>query len=78
MFGVSANKTIPDVDGIVELTWATSAPKPVEAESDFPMASVLEDEQAAKATEVEESSGFGVDARDQGDMDYEGDEWDIS
>lgn len=79
MFGVSANKAIPGVDGSVELSWATSAPKAVVADSDFPMASGLEEEQAAKAvTEVDESGGFDTDVRDQGDMDYEAGEWDIS
>ncbi|KAI0132853.1 hypothetical protein BJ170DRAFT_263748 [Xylariales sp. AK1849] len=79
MFGVSANKTIPGVEGTVELTWTTSAPKTVGADSDLHMASGLEEEHSAKApTEVEESSGFGgTDVRDQGDMDYEGGDWDI-
>ena len=47
------------------------------------MASGLEDEQAAnKATdEVDDAESFGGDgeeARDQGDMDYEGGDWDIA
>ncbi|KAI1854108.1 hypothetical protein JX266_001249 [Neoarthrinium moseri] len=79
MFGVSANKTIPGVDGTVELTWANSAPRTAGADSDFPMSSGLEDEQAAKtANDVEETNAFGRPDRDQGDMDYEGGDWDIS
>lgn len=82
-FGVSANKTIPSVEGTVELSWASSAPKAAGADSDIPMASGLDEEQAAnKATdEVDGAESFGGDgeeARDQGDMDYEGGDWDIA
>lgn len=79
MFGVSASKSIPDVDGQVELSWATSAPKAVGADNDHLMASGLEEEHAAKVAEADESNTFGGgdDARDQGDMDYEAGEGDI-
>jgi RNA-binding protein 26 len=69
MFGVSANKSIPGVEGTIDISWATSVLKTVVADSDFPMASGLEEEQAAKsATGVDESGDFGTDVRDQGDM----------
>lgn len=82
-FGVSANKKIPSVEGTVELSWASSAPKAAGADSDIPMASGLEDEQAANkaADEADDAESFGggaEEARDQGDMDYEGGDWDIS
>ncbi|KAK7956427.1 uncharacterized protein PG986_005649 [Apiospora aurea] len=79
--GVSANKNIPQVDGTVDLAWATSAPKAAAAaaaDGDVAMASGIEEDQSMKpAAEIDDNSGFG-DARDQGDMDYEGGDWDIS
>ncbi|KAK8080319.1 hypothetical protein PG997_008137 [Apiospora hydei] len=79
--GVSANKNIPQVDGSVDLAWATSAPKAAAAaaaDGDVAMASGIEEDQSMKpAAEIDDNSGFG-DPRDQGDMDYEGGDWDIS
>lgn len=82
-FGVSANKKIPLVEGTVELSWASSAPKAAGADRDIPMASGLEDEQTANraADEADDAESFGggeEEARDQGDMDYEGGDWDIA
>ncbi|KAK6828237.1 hypothetical protein PG987_011578 [Apiospora arundinis] len=84
--GVTANKNIPQVDGKVELTWATSAPKTAAAaaDGDVNMASGLEEDQSATkpAAENDDAGGFGgaveEDQRSQGDMDYEGGDWDIS
>ncbi|KAK7997378.1 hypothetical protein PG989_005418 [Apiospora arundinis] len=84
--GVTANKNIPQVDGKVELTWATSAPKTAAAaaDGDVNMASGLEEDQSATkpAAENDDAGGFGgaveEDQRYQGDMDYEGGDWDIS
>lgn len=71
------------MEGTVELSWASSAPKAAGADSDIPMASGPEDEQAAdKAADGADDAGsFGEgmeEAQDQGDMDYEGGDWDIS
>ena len=62
---------------------SSSAPKAAGADSDNPVASVLEDEQAANkaADDADDAESFGggeEEARDQGDMDYEGGDWDIS
>ncbi|KAK6079643.1 ccch zinc finger and rrm domain-containing protein [Seiridium cupressi] len=80
MFGVSAQKSIPGVDDKVELAWATSAPKAVGADSDFPTAGGLEEEQSIKPDQdVEENNGFGrINSGKQDDMDYEGGDWGIS
>ncbi|KAK8042434.1 hypothetical protein PG994_012917 [Apiospora phragmitis] len=81
--GVTANKNIPQVDGEVELSWAISAPKAAAADGDVAMASGIEEDQPSSkpAAETDDNSGFGgavEDQRDQGDMDYEGGDWDIS
>lgn len=80
MFGVSGRKAIPDVEGEVELSWATLAPKTAGEDSDFQVAGGLEEEQADKTDEiVEEQSNFGrANAGNQDDMDYEGGDWGIS
>lgn len=81
MFGVSAQKAIPGVEGEVELSWTASAPKTVGADSDFPMASGLEDEQINKTDQDEEQQQdhLGHMSRsNQDDMDYEGGDWEIS
>ncbi|KAH8681057.1 hypothetical protein BX600DRAFT_504797 [Xylariales sp. PMI_506] len=82
MFGVSTNNSIPGVDGTVELSWSNSLPKTANADADTSTANNGEDEQASKQAaeeEVEESGGFDTaDVGDQGDMDYEEGEWEIS
>ncbi|ORY65129.1 uncharacterized protein BCR38DRAFT_368143 [Pseudomassariella vexata] len=84
MFGASANKTIPGVEGMLELTWTMSAPKTAGADSDLPVASGIDEEQSkAPNVDADENASFSAvadigDAGDQGDMDYEGGEWDIS
>lgn len=80
---MTADKNIPQVDGKVDLSWATSAPKASAADSDVAMASGIEDDQPPTKPTVENDDvgGFGgaaEDQRDQGDMDYEGGDWDIS
>ncbi|KAK7927374.1 hypothetical protein PG985_004372 [Apiospora marii] len=81
--GVTANKNIPQVDGTVELSWATSAPKASAADGDVAMANEMDDDQpATKPTaENDDAGGFGgavEDQGDQGDMDYEAGDWDLS
>ncbi|KAI1339469.1 hypothetical protein F5Y15DRAFT_382653 [Xylariaceae sp. FL0016] len=92
MFGVSANNSIPGVEGKVEASWTTSAPESgpsTAADGDAFMVSGLEDEQSGrdKATiggngatgELEEGEVGSAHDVDQRDMDYEdvGD-WDIA
>ena len=64
MFGVSANKSIPGVDGTVELSWSNLSPKVADTDGDLSAtnnANNVEDEQTSKqAVEVEESGGFGA------------------
>ena len=56
MFGVSGQKTIPGVEGEVELSWASSAPKNAKADTDLSGAQGEEDMGAAQE-EVEEDNG---------------------
>ncbi|KAK8119339.1 RNA-binding domain-containing protein [Apiospora kogelbergensis] len=83
--GVTVNKNIPQVDGKVELSWATTAPKATAAtDGDVPMASGMEEDQSATKPAAENNDdtggfgGAGEEQRDQGDMDYEVGDWDIS
>ncbi|KAH6659296.1 hypothetical protein BKA67DRAFT_10157 [Truncatella angustata] len=79
-FGVSGQKTIPGVEGEVELSWATSAPKTARADNDFPTVSGPEEDQAVQTGQDEQGyNQLGHMGRsNQDDMDYEGGDWDIS
>jgi hypothetical protein len=82
MFGVSAQKSIPGIEGELELSWATAVPKSLAADSDFAIASAggLEEEQGSKALQEEnDHNSFNrASANNQDDMDYEGGDWGIS
>lgn len=78
MFGVSGQKAIPGVEGELEASWASSAPKTAEAEND--LSGAQDDQDAATGQEEpEEHGGFGrPSANSQYDMDYEGGDWGAS
>ncbi|KAI8630669.1 hypothetical protein F5Y19DRAFT_428573 [Xylariaceae sp. FL1651] len=87
MFGVSANNSIPGIEGKTEPTWVKTAPETPKAAAngDVPMASTLEDDQTTKEKTdtgdgdanggLEEGEISNTDDHDQGDMDYEAGEW---
>ncbi|ETS83554.1 hypothetical protein PFICI_05430 [Pestalotiopsis fici W106-1] len=79
MFGVSGQKAVPGVEGEVELSWASSAPKTTEADNDLSGAHDEQDTATNQEEETEEHSGFGrPSANSQYDMDYEGGDWGAS
>lgn len=78
MFGVSGPKTIPGVEGEVEVSWASSAPKNAKVDTDL-SGTRGEEDMAMGQEEVEEENGFDrAGARSQYDMDYEAGEWEAS
>ncbi|KAK6214067.1 hypothetical protein LQW54_004844 [Pestalotiopsis sp. IQ-011] len=78
MFGVSGPKTIPGVEGEVEVSWASSAPKNAKADPEL-AGTRGEEDMVTGQEEVEEENGFDrAGARSQYDMDYEAGEWEAS